>query len=229
MNWIDWAIVGTFGVLILVGLKGGILASASGLGGIILGVALAYKFHADLAGTLSILSVLIEGDAVRNAVAFVVIVVCTTVVARVTARATKGLLSTLMMGWIDRLAGGLAGAGIAMVIVGTGLYMLAGIGLPQLTDYIEASALAPQVSQISLISASTPDCPKRTDVLPVSSDEPDGDQIETASDECTNFATKAKELLGDKIAEKMEDILGEGAGPIEEGFAEFAPQVQASE
>jgi membrane protein required for colicin V production len=240
MNWIDWAIVGTFGLLIFVGFKGGILAPASGLGGVILGVALAYKFHSYLAGTLSVLSMLIKGDAVRSVVAFVVIVACTTVVARVTARAAKGLLSTLMLGWLDRVAGGLAGAGIAMVIVGTGLYMLGSIGLPPLTEYIEASTLAPQVSQISLISDSIPDCQEGDDNVEVSSYGPGDDPGDLATEECANFATKAKGLLGDKLAEKMEEILGEGAGPLGgmlegdlaggmEGFAELLPQVQESE
>jgi hypothetical protein len=123
-----------------------------------------------------------------------------TVVARVTARAAKELLSTLMMGWLDRVAGGLAGAGIAMVIVGTGLYMLGSIGLSPLTEYIEPSTFAPQVSQISLVSASMPDCPEGEDDVEVSSYGPGDDPGEMAPKECVSFATKAKGLLGDKIA-----------------------------
>jgi len=53
------------------------------------------------------------------------------------------------------------------------------------------------------------------------------------------MSTKTKGLLGDKIAERMENILGEGAGPLEgmlegdltggmEDFTELLPQVQGS-
>jgi len=118
--------------------------------------------------------------------------------------------------------------------------MLDSIGLPPLTEYIEASTLAPQVSQISLISTSIPDCPEGDDHVAVSSYGPGDDPGELAAEECASFATKAKGLLGDKLAEKMEEILGEGAGPLEgllegdlaggmEGFTELLPQVQESE
>ena len=190
MNWIDWTIVVTFSLLTLLGLKGGLLASATGLGGVILGFALAIKFQADLAG---VFSGLVEGDTVRSAGAFIAIVVVTTVITRVAARAGKELLSTLMKGWVDRLAGGLAGAGVAMVILGTFVYMLGTVGLPQLDDSIEASTFGASISHMSLLSAPDADC----------SEQPGED-----ADGCSGPATKAKGGLGGKIAGKLAGALG---------------------
>jgi uncharacterized membrane protein required for colicin V production len=227
MNWIDWAIVVTFSLLTLLGLKGGLLASATGLGGVILGFALATKFHADLAG---VLGGLIAGDTVRNAGAFIAIVVVTTVITRVAARAAKGVLSTLMRGWADRLAGGLAGAGVATVILGTGLYMLGTVGLPQLNDSIEASTFGSSISHMSLFSASDADC----------SEQPGED-----ADGCSGLATQARGGLGGKIAGRLAGALGlepnllEAAlqsgltGSIDEipemTLEELAPQVEPAE
>jgi uncharacterized membrane protein required for colicin V production len=227
MNWIDWAIIVTFALLTLLGLKGGLLASATGLGGVILGFALAIKFQADLAGALS---GLIEGDTVRSAGAFIAIVVVTTVITRVAAGAAKGVLSTLMRGWADRLAGGLAGAVVATVILGTFLYMLGTVGLPQLNDSIEASTFGSSISRMSLLSASDADC----------SEQPGED-----ADGCPGLDTKAKGGLGGKIAGKLADALGlepdllEAAlqsgltggieGTPDMTLEELAPQIEPSE
>ena len=162
MNWVDLVIIGAVAAVALAGLKSGILLPASGLGGVVLGVILALRYHGELAAALV---EHIDGNAVRQIAAFVAIILGTAVATRLLASLVKSLLSMLFLGWLDRLAGALAGAAVALVVLGTSLYLLVGADIEPLREPLGASTLAAQISQISLISSSVPWCSELSHAL----------------------------------------------------------------
>jgi hypothetical protein len=96
-------------LLALIGLQKGLLRPISGIGGLIIGVFLAVQHSLELAVSLE---QYIEGDTVRRIAAFVAIVIGSVVVSRIAALLIKKLLTTLVLGWLDHVAGAVAGAAV---------------------------------------------------------------------------------------------------------------------
>ena len=102
MNAADLIIIAVVGLLSAMGLKLGFLKPASGLGGLILGVILAVQHSGQVA---ALLVDYIEAETLRRIAAFGSILVATVVTTRMTVALTKKVLSALVLGWVDHLAG----------------------------------------------------------------------------------------------------------------------------
>jgi len=183
MNVVDVAIIAVLGILALAGFKFGFLGPLSRIGGIVIGVFIALQSHSQLA---PLLADFIEDDSMRRIVAFGVIVVASFIVARFVAKVIKGTLSALSLGFVDRFAGAGVGLIFGAVILGTGLYLAAGTG--PVRSMVSASALAPTVTQASIIGASLPWCDEAVDAV---------------NGQCVNFRQVATGILGESIAEKI--------------------------
>jgi membrane protein required for colicin V production len=155
MNAVDFIIVGALGVTGLMGLKSGLLRPASGIGGLVLGVVLAGR-HSSQAARL--LADHVDSEPLRLVAGFAAIVVLTAIAARLASVALRKLLAALALGWLDRVAGVVAGIALGVVLSGTVVYIVAGADFDATRDKIAESQLAPSVSRASFISAATPWC-----------------------------------------------------------------------
>ena len=105
MNWLDIVIIILIAIPTLTGLRTGIIKAALSLAGVIVGVILAGRFYAALAGRLTF----IPQENVAGIVAFAIILVAVMIVAGVLASVLKWIASAVMLGWINRLGGAVFG------------------------------------------------------------------------------------------------------------------------
>ena len=149
---------------------------------------------------------------VRRIAAFAGILIGTAVAVRVAASLLRGLMSILFLGWVDRIAGALAGAAIGLVVLGTALYLLNGADIEPLREPLRNSTLAPQISQVSLVSTSIPWCSELVNALGVARAVGAGSEPSIIpSDEpaeCANLMSVAESLLGSSISDKLSGFLG---------------------
>ena len=191
MNAADLIIIAVVGLLSALGLKLGFLKPASGIGGLILGVILAVQHSGQVA---ALLVDYIEAETLRRIAAFGSILVATAVTTRMTAALTKKVLSALVLGWVDHLAGAMAGAFVGIVVAGTAVYILIGADLDPTRDALATSKLAPEISRTSLLSANMPWCSYRAGGA--------------GAESCADLKGLANKLLGPQIFGKMEELLG---------------------
>ena len=107
MNVVDLVIIGVVAFLGLIGLRSGLLRPISGTGGLIIGVLLAKQHNAEVA---LMLADYIEGELPHRVAAFGGIVIASATVARLVAWMVKKVLNTLVLGWVDHVAGAAGGA-----------------------------------------------------------------------------------------------------------------------
>ncbi len=194
MNAVDLPIVATVVLLALIGLKTGLLKPISGIGGLIIGVILAVQYSAELAVSLE---QNIEGETVRRIAAFAGIVVISTVASRIAALLIKKLLSSLVLGWMDHVAGALAGTAPGLVLVGTSVHLVTGANIDSTRDALAESKLAPAVTKASLVASTKPWCWQVT---------------EGAA--CTDISGLFNQYLGRHISGTVEEFLGDDAGSL---------------
>ena len=83
---------------------------------------------------------------VRRVAAFVVIVLPTAVGMRFAASVARKLLSYLLLGWLDHVAGAAAGGVAGLLVVGTIVYLMAGADVEEVQELLQASSLALPIS-----------------------------------------------------------------------------------
>lgn len=105
MNWLDIVIIVLIAIPTLAGLRTGIIKAALSLAGVIVGVILAGRFYAALAGRLTF----IPQENVAGIVAFAIILVAVMVIAGVLASVLKWVASAVLLGWVNRLGGAVFG------------------------------------------------------------------------------------------------------------------------
>jgi membrane protein required for colicin V production len=194
MNAADLAILGAIGLVGLIGLKTGLLKPASGIGGIVLGIIAAIHFSGDVA---VLMEEYIDGAGLRRVVAFVGIVVVVTVGVRVMTALVKKLLSVLLLGWVDHLAGAVGGTALGVLLAGTSVYLLTGADLSPTRDALAESKLAPGISRASLVKSARPWCSSFADPA----------EAEAAS--CTDVKGLFTRLWGDQVSTKVTDMLAQ--------------------
>ena len=201
MNAVDMIIIGAVLLLGLMGLISGILKPASGIGGLILGIILAVQHNAEVAVWLE---GYVEGETVRQIAAFIGIVLTITIAARITSFLVKKLLTTLVLGWLDHVAGAIAGGVLGIVLAGTTVFLLTGADLTPTRAALASSKLAPEITRASLIATSSPWCST------LKQDESGTDQP------CTDMTGLVNQLLGRHITGKMDELLGQDMGELAE-------------
>ena len=114
MNWLDIVVLLVTAIAGLVGLWAGLVRVGATLVGLIAGIAIASRFHAGLAD--SVLSHIISSPSGAKVAAFLLILFLVILAALLLAFVIKKLLSLLMLGWLDRVAG--LALGVAVCLAG---------------------------------------------------------------------------------------------------------------
>lgn len=191
MNVVDLIVLGAIGLVALLGLKAGFLKPASGIGGLILGVLVATQMHGEVA---ALLIGYIDKELWRNVAGFITVVLATTIFTRAVAILVRRLLSALVLGWIDHVAGAFGGAALGLVMAGTAIFIVSGVDNAAAQTALAESAIAPEISRASLISSSTPWCA----ALPESA----------ANGNCTDFKGLLSGVIGFDVGDKVSGMLG---------------------
>jgi len=116
MNWLDIVIIVVLVLSVLGGLKNGLIKSALGFAGLLLGIFLAGRYYAQVGGWLPI-----EDAAVAGIIGYVVIFIAVVVAASLVGLLLRRIIAMVMLGWADRLLGAVFG------LVGGGLFCAAAL------------------------------------------------------------------------------------------------------
>ena len=136
MNWVDIAIVVVVFVSTFVGLRTGIIKMALSLAGLVVGIMLAGRYYLWLAGYLAF----IHQERIAQGIAFIVILAAVMVVASLLAMILRGIVSALMLAWVDRFGGAFVGFVEGATFVAALLALW--IKFPGAPDAIKTSSLA---------------------------------------------------------------------------------------
>jgi membrane protein required for colicin V production len=148
MTPIDWAIVATLGLSVLLGVVRGVVREMFALAGWIVGVLLALQFAAPIGNWLPLELPL----GARTALAGLVLVVGTLLAAALVAALLRAMLSAVKLSIEDRLLGGVFGVLRGVIVIGVAVLIAIGAGAPR-QAWWQASALLP-MAQASVRFAS---------------------------------------------------------------------------
>ena len=136
MNWLDIVIIVVAAVFGLVGLWRGAIRTAFGIAGLVLGIILAGRCYQPFAALLSP-----GGASWAGIAAYAIILIATMIVAGVIGWIVAKLVHITLLGWLDRLVGGILGVGIGLLLVAAMLAIVSKY-LPGSVETISQSALA---------------------------------------------------------------------------------------
>jgi len=136
MNWVDIVIIAVAALFGLLGLWQGFIKALFGIAGLIGGIVLAGHFYQGLALKLSA-----EGATWAVIAAYAIILIATMIVAGVIGWVVAKLVHITLLGWLDRLIGGILGVGIGLLLVAAVLAIVSKY-LPGSVETISQSALA---------------------------------------------------------------------------------------
>ncbi len=105
MNWLDILILVIIGLATFSGLRTGLIKAIFTLAGVIVGIILAGRLYVPLSAQLTF----IPQDNIARIVAFIIILGVVMVVAGVLASVLRWIASLVMLGWVNRLGGAIAG------------------------------------------------------------------------------------------------------------------------
>lgn len=137
MNWVDIVLVIAIAISALIGMKKGVIGIALTLAGLVLGVFLAGRYYILLSQYLSFIS---HAGLVKVA-AFAIIFIGVMVIAGVLARLLGKIASAIMMGWANRIGGGVLGGILGAIFCGAFLAMW--VKFLGMTQVIAESRIAP--------------------------------------------------------------------------------------
>jgi len=194
MNLVDLIVLGAIGLVALLGLKSGFVKPVSGIGGMVLGALVALQMYGEVA---ALLAAYIDKELWRNVAGFIAVLLATTIITRAIAIMVKKLLSALVLGWVDHVAGAFGGAALGLVMAGTAIFIVSGVDNDAAQTALADSVIAPEISRaslISLISSSTPWCAAQ----------PEG----AANGDCADFKGLLSGLIGFDVGDKVDGMLG---------------------
>ncbi|MGD1119551.1 MAG: CvpA family protein [Dehalococcoidales bacterium] len=105
MNWLDIVLIVVLAVFTFMGVKAGIIKILFTLVGGIVGVVLAGRFSDSLGNKMSFIS---NSDTAKI-VAFIIILVVVMIIAVILALIFKKIAETILLGWVNRIGGGILG------------------------------------------------------------------------------------------------------------------------
>lgn len=114
MTIVDWTVIAILAISILSGLAQGFFRSICGLGGLILGLAVAAWNYHPLA---ALLDRFIRIEAVSNAIAFALILIVVLLVTALIGNVLAKTFKLIGLGWLDALAGAAFGLLQGTIIV----------------------------------------------------------------------------------------------------------------
>ena len=137
MNWLDIVIMVGIGVAAFVGVRKGIIKMVLTLAGLVVGIVLAGRYYGPFSQQLSF----ITQASLAKVAAFAIIFIGVMVIATVLARLMKWAASAVMLGWVNRLGGGILGFIVGAMFCGAFLAMwVKFLGMP---EAIAQSTIAP--------------------------------------------------------------------------------------
>ncbi len=113
MNWLDIVIIVLLLISAVGGLFNGLIKSVFSLVGLIVGVVLAGRFYTGLAGLLRF----IPDENIARIVAFIIIFLVIIIIAAILGVILTKLVSTMLLGWLNRLGGAVFGVLIGAVFI----------------------------------------------------------------------------------------------------------------
>ncbi len=119
MNWIDIVIVVAICVSAFIGMRKGIIKLTLTLVGLVVGIILAGRYYAFFSRWLFF----IPWPGLSRVAAFAIIFIGVMVLATLLARLLERAASAIMMGWVNRLVGGILGVVVGAMFCGAFLAM----------------------------------------------------------------------------------------------------------
>ncbi len=113
MNWLDLVFIGIVGVSAFMGLKIGLIRAGFTALGIFVGSILGGQLSDDIGGLFSGID---SDSAVANVISYALIITICLVIAAAASLVVRKVLTILLMGWADKLAGGALGIAAGAVI-----------------------------------------------------------------------------------------------------------------
>ena len=152
MTWLDIGILVSLGITTFFGLRIGLIKAVLDLAGLIVGVILAGRFYAPLAGVLTF----IPNENIAKVVAFILILIAVIIITGELARLVKGFASIVKLNWLNHLSGAVFGLVWGVIIIGA--LLTAWITFTGITGDIYESRLAViLVDYFPLVLALLPD------------------------------------------------------------------------
>ena len=137
MHWLDIVLIVAIGISAFIGVRKGVIEIALTLAGLVIGVFLAGRFYIPFSQYLSF----IPHAGLAKVAAFAIIFIGVMAIAAVLARLLGRAASAIMMGWANRLGGGILGFILGAIFCGAFLAMwVKFLGMPQA---IAGSRIAP--------------------------------------------------------------------------------------
>lgn len=137
MNWLDTVLIVAIGISAFIGVKKGIIEIALTLGGLVAGIFIAGLFYKPFSQYLTF----IPHEGLARVAAFSIIFIGVMVVAAVLARLLGKAASAIMMGWANRIGGGVLGGILGAIFCGAFLAMW--VKFLGMTQVIAESRIAP--------------------------------------------------------------------------------------
>ncbi len=137
MNWLDIVMMVGIGVAAFVGVRKGIIKMVLTLAGLVVGIVLAGRYYGPFSQQLSF----IPQASLAKVAAFAIIFIGVMIIATVLARLLKWAASAIMLGWVNRLGGGILGFVVGAMFCGAFLAMW--VKFLGMTGAIAQSTIAP--------------------------------------------------------------------------------------
>jgi len=136
MNWLDIVLVIAIGVSAFIGVKKGLIGIAITLAGLVLGIFLAGRYYFAFSQHLTFIPA-----GLAKVAAFSIIFIGVMVVAGVISGLLSKATSAVMMGWANRVGGGVLGGILGAIFCGAFLAMW--VKFLGMTQIIRESMIAP--------------------------------------------------------------------------------------
>jgi membrane protein required for colicin V production len=151
MNWLDMVILILLLVSAIGGLVNGLIKAVISLVGLIVGIVLAGHYYVSLAGHLTFIS----DQNIARIASFVIIFLAVSIVAAILGTLFTKIVSSISLGWLNRLGGAAFGILIGAVFIAAILSLW--VKFAGGTGAISSSVLAPLlVSKFPLVLALLP-------------------------------------------------------------------------
>lgn len=137
MNWLDIVIIVGVGVAAFIGVRKGIIKIVLTLAGLVVGIVLAGRYYVPFSQHLTFIS----QASLAKVAAFAIIFIGVMIIATVLARLVKWTASAIMLGWVNRLGGGILGFVVGAMFCGALLAMW--VKFLGMTGAIAESTIAP--------------------------------------------------------------------------------------